>query len=192
MLKFVHNAGAYKWFTQTEFGDARSCDQNFTGPRWSKSSRFWPDISRKLPTLIKNCMWFSSIMKFKSDVFQIWLSTIINTLNVTDKFFSSVKLDTFAKPADIACDIIFYLTLWSFSRWKLHRGNAIDGGNSTGSLTSSRIPRNTKFKVLSVTWNWTRVYCFNIRPLLNRHAKLHLFQQTWCSLLLSRLVKRKF
>ena len=36
-------------------------------------------------------------MKFESDVFQIWLLTTINTLNAIVKFFSFVKLDTFAK-----------------------------------------------------------------------------------------------
>ena len=46
-------------------------------------------------------------MKFESDVFQIWLSTTINLLNAIVKFFSSVKLNTFAKSPDIACDVIF-------------------------------------------------------------------------------------
>ena len=36
-------------------------------------------------------------MIFESRVFQIWLSTTINTLHAVVKFFSSVKLDTFAK-----------------------------------------------------------------------------------------------
>ena len=46
-------------------------------------------------------------MKFKSDVFQILPSTTINTLNAIVKFFVSVKLNTFAKSPDIACDVIF-------------------------------------------------------------------------------------
>ena len=30
-LKFAHNVGAYTWFMQTEFGTARSRDQNVKG-----------------------------------------------------------------------------------------------------------------------------------------------------------------
>ena len=37
-----------------------------------------------------------------------------NTLNAIVKFFSSVKLDTFAKSPDIASDIIFQFTDYSF------------------------------------------------------------------------------
>ena len=37
MLKFEHNVGAYKYFTQTELGGARSDKQNFTGRKWAKS-----------------------------------------------------------------------------------------------------------------------------------------------------------
>ena len=36
-----------------------------------------------------------------------WLSTTINTLNAVVKFFSLVKLDTFVKSSDIACDVTF-------------------------------------------------------------------------------------
>ena len=50
-------------------------------------------------------------MKFESDVFQILLSTTINTLNAIVKFFSSVKLDTFVKSPYIACDVIFLLEI---------------------------------------------------------------------------------
>ena len=35
------------------------------------------------------------------------MSTTINTLNAVVKFFSSIKLDTFAKSPDIACDVTF-------------------------------------------------------------------------------------
>ena len=36
-LKFVQNVGAYECLMQTEFGGARSCDQNFTDRKWAKS-----------------------------------------------------------------------------------------------------------------------------------------------------------
>ena len=51
-------------------------------------------------------------MKFESRVFLIWLLTTINTLNAVVKFFNSVKLDTFAKSRDIACDVTFWLPVW--------------------------------------------------------------------------------
>ena len=46
-LKFEHNVGdAYECFMQTEFGGARSRDQNFKGRKWAKSLRIWVDVSR--------------------------------------------------------------------------------------------------------------------------------------------------
>ena len=58
-------------------------------------------------------------MKFESDVFQIWLSTTINTRNAIVMFVSSVKLDTFAKSPDILrCHILVwvYKVTWSLIR----------------------------------------------------------------------------
>ena len=45
-LKFAHNVGAYKQFTQTELEGARWRDQNFTDRKWAENARFWTDISR--------------------------------------------------------------------------------------------------------------------------------------------------
>ena len=39
-LIFVDNVGAYKWFMLTDFGGARSRDQNVTGRKWAESGRF--------------------------------------------------------------------------------------------------------------------------------------------------------
>ena len=45
-LKFGHNVGAYECFMKTEFGGARSSDQNFTGRKAAKKWRISTDLSR--------------------------------------------------------------------------------------------------------------------------------------------------
>ena len=56
-LKLEHNVGACEYFMQTEFGGARSRDQNFTDRKWAKSWRIWIDISCVFVTNV-DVKWF--------------------------------------------------------------------------------------------------------------------------------------